>query len=121
MIGKLPFQRLVREIAQDYKTEFRFQSIALMTLQGASEFYLVRLFEDTNNDKISLENLPGLVYSKLSIYVSLVDIFSLGQCSQKLKCRVYSNSLHPLSTQLQCLITKYTHYYTERTVYDDLP
>ncbi|XP_039951426.1 histone H3-like centromeric protein CSE4 [Bactrocera tryoni] len=48
LIQKLPFQRLVREIAQDFKTDLRFQSSAVMALQEASEAYLVGLFEDTN-------------------------------------------------------------------------
>ena len=48
LIRKLPFQRLVREIAQDFKTDLRFQSSAVMALQEASEAYLVGIFEDTN-------------------------------------------------------------------------
>ncbi|KAE8218678.1 hypothetical protein CF326_g9113 [Tilletia indica] len=48
LIRKLPFQRLVREIAQDIKTDIRFQSAAIGALQEASEAYLVSLFEDTN-------------------------------------------------------------------------
>ena len=48
LIRKLPFQRLVREIAQDFKTDLRFQSSAVVALQEASEAYLVGLFEDTN-------------------------------------------------------------------------
>ena len=48
LIRKLPFQRLVREIAQDFKTDLRFQSSAVFALQEASEAYLVGLFEDTN-------------------------------------------------------------------------
>jgi histone H3 len=48
LIRKLPFQRLVREIAQDFKSDLRFQSSAIMALQEASEAYLVGLFEDTN-------------------------------------------------------------------------
>ena len=76
LIRKLPFQRLVREIAQDFKTDLRFQSAAIgalqvrildqvgvnelgvdvsistrafpLLLQEASEAYLVGLFEDTN-------------------------------------------------------------------------
>ncbi|KAJ8302610.1 hypothetical protein KUTeg_019006, partial [Tegillarca granosa] len=48
LIRKLPFQRLIREIAQDFKTDLRFQSSAVMALQEASEAYLVGLFEDTN-------------------------------------------------------------------------
>lgn len=48
LIRKLPFQRLVREIAQDFKPDLRFQNSAIAALQEASEAYLVGLFEDTN-------------------------------------------------------------------------
>jgi histone H3 len=48
LIRKLPFQRLVREIAQEYKHDLRFQSTAILALQEAAEAYLVGLFEDTN-------------------------------------------------------------------------
>jgi len=48
LIRKLPFQRLVREIAQDFKTDLRFQGSAVLALQESAEAYLVGLFEDTN-------------------------------------------------------------------------
>ncbi|KAM5318760.1 histone H3.3A-like [Glossophaga mutica] len=48
LICKLPFQRLVQEIAQDFKTDLCSQSAAIGALQEASEAYLVGLFEDTN-------------------------------------------------------------------------
>ena len=48
LLRKLPFQRLIREIATDFKTDLRFQSSAVVALQEASEAYLVGLFEDTN-------------------------------------------------------------------------
>ncbi len=48
LLRKLPFQRLVREIAQEYNSELRFQSTALLALQEAAEGYLVALFDDTN-------------------------------------------------------------------------
>ena len=48
LIRKLPFQRLVREISQNYKSELRFQSQAVLALQEATEAFLVGLFEDTN-------------------------------------------------------------------------
>ena len=49
LIRKLPFQRLVREIAQDLsKMSVRFQSGAIMVLQEASEAYLVGLLKDSN-------------------------------------------------------------------------
>ena len=55
LIRKLPFQRLVREIASDSEViksplcgKVRFQSAAVMALQEAAEAYLIGLFEDTN-------------------------------------------------------------------------
>ena len=48
LIRKLPFQRLVREIAQDFQSNLRFQGTAILALQEASESYLIALFEDTN-------------------------------------------------------------------------
>ena len=46
LIRKLPFQRLVREIAQHFKTDLR--PSAILCLQEAAEAYLVGLFQDTN-------------------------------------------------------------------------
>jgi histone H3 len=49
LIRKLPFQRLVREVAQDLGGEnTRFQAASIAALQEAAEGYLVELFEDTN-------------------------------------------------------------------------
>ena len=48
LIQKLPFQRLLREIAQDFKTDLWFQSVAILCLQEAAEAYLVRLFDNAN-------------------------------------------------------------------------
>jgi histone H3 len=48
LIRKLPFQRLIREIASSYKADLRFQSAAVLALQEAAEAFLVGLFEDTN-------------------------------------------------------------------------
>ena len=56
LIRKAPFQRLVREIAQDLAERHdnknwkdpRFQSTAILALQEAGESYLVGLFEDAN-------------------------------------------------------------------------
>ena len=39
LIRKLPFQRLVREIAQDFKSDLRFQAVAILCLQEAAEAY----------------------------------------------------------------------------------
>ena len=48
LIRKLPFQRLVREIATEYKSDLRWQSQAVFAIQEACEAYMVGLFEDTN-------------------------------------------------------------------------
>ncbi|KAG5183035.1 histone-fold-containing protein, partial [Tribonema minus] len=48
LIRKLPFQRLVREIAGNLKGDLRFQGSAILALQEAAEAYLVGLFEDAN-------------------------------------------------------------------------
>jgi len=48
LIRKRPFQMLVREVAQDFKADLRFQSHAIAALHEASEAYLTSLFEDTN-------------------------------------------------------------------------
>ena len=48
LIKKLPFQRIVREIAQDYNSGLRFQISAVSALQEATENYIISLFEDTN-------------------------------------------------------------------------
>ena len=48
LIRKLPFQRLVKEIAQHIKTDLRFQASAVLALQEASEAYLVGVYQDTN-------------------------------------------------------------------------
>ena len=48
LLRKFPFQHLVREIAQDYKSDVRMQSTAMLALQEAADAYLVGLFHDTN-------------------------------------------------------------------------
>jgi histone H3 len=48
LIKRAPFQRVVREIAKDYKSDLRFQQSAINALQEAAESFLVGLFEDTN-------------------------------------------------------------------------
>merc|ERR1712059_246648 len=50
LIPKLPFSRLIREVATSIagsNTELRFQSVALLALQEATEAYLVTLMEDS--------------------------------------------------------------------------
>ena len=63
MLRKLPFQRLVREIAQKHEKPgepLRFQSSAIAALQEAAEAYLVELFEDTNKCTIHAKRVTIL-------------------------------------------------------------
>lgn len=48
LIRKLPFQRFVREIAQDYKTDLRFQASAVLATQEFAENALIKLLEEAN-------------------------------------------------------------------------
>ena len=58
LIKWTPFQKLIREISQEYRkcpdgpgtpsVQVRFQSTAITALQEATENYIVRLFEDVN-------------------------------------------------------------------------
>ncbi|KAK0623456.1 histone H3-like centromeric protein cse-4 [Immersiella caudata] len=51
LMAKLPFARLVREIALQFRPhneEMRWQSQAIQALQESAEAFLVHLFEDTN-------------------------------------------------------------------------
>ena len=48
LVRKLPFQRLVREIAGEFQNDLRFQASAIIALQEATEAYMVSIFEDSN-------------------------------------------------------------------------
>ncbi|KAK4055833.1 histone H3.1 [Microbotryomycetes sp. JL221] len=66
LIRKLPFQRLCREIARNYKTDLRFQQSALAALQEAAEHYIVELFADTN--------LCAIHAKRITVQVSLTQL-----------------------------------------------
>ena len=48
LIRKLPFQRLVKEVAQGLHPGLRFQASAVLALQEAAETYLTSVFQDSN-------------------------------------------------------------------------
>ena len=48
LIRKMPFQRLVREVAQKVLPDLHFQANAIRALQETTESYLVGLLEDSN-------------------------------------------------------------------------
>ena len=47
LLRKLPFQRLVREIAQTSKDGLRFAASAVLAMQEATEAHIINLFADT--------------------------------------------------------------------------
>jgi histone H3 len=48
LIPKVAMGRFIREIAQDFKNDLKFQGTAMLALQEAAEAYHVGLFEDSN-------------------------------------------------------------------------
>ena len=68
-LPRLPFQRLIREIAGDISSSIRFQSSALGTLQEAAEAYLVGGFQSK---------------SKITLYGNLAEYWPLDV--QKMAC-----------------------------------
>lgn len=48
LLRRLPFQKLVREICQDWKSDMRWQASALLALQEATEGFMIKLFESIN-------------------------------------------------------------------------
>lgn len=48
LLRKLPFARYVREVAQGFKTDLRFQASAISALQEGSEAFLVAIMEYSN-------------------------------------------------------------------------
>ena len=52
LIRKLPLARLVREIAQDYKTDLRFTTISILALHHAAEYILVEVMQKTHTAAI---------------------------------------------------------------------
>lgn len=52
LIPNLPFQRLVREVTQEFRWGLRFQLTAVVALQETAESYLVDRFQDCNYSAI---------------------------------------------------------------------
>ena len=48
LLRRLPFQKLVREICQDWKSDTRWAASALLALQEATEGFMIKLFESMN-------------------------------------------------------------------------
>ena len=48
LVRKMSFQRLVREVAQDFRSDVCLWATSLRALKEASESFIVGLMEDTN-------------------------------------------------------------------------
>ena len=48
LIGRLPFQRVVKDIVQKIREDLRLQSTVVLALQQAGETFLVGLMEQSN-------------------------------------------------------------------------
>ena len=57
LIRRLPFQRLVWQIAQEIRADLRFQSTAIMVLQEAGKAFLIRLLEQANMCAIHMKQV----------------------------------------------------------------
>ena len=77
LIRKLPFQRVVREIAEDYMSNLRFQSSAVMALQEAAEAFLVGLFEDANLCTIhGIYNFCKLLFCQIILFQLFFNVIN---------------------------------------------
>ncbi|CAI4220600.1 unnamed protein product [Auanema sp. JU1783] len=86
LIRKLPFQRLVRKIAEDFTTDLRFQSSAVISLQEAAEAYLVGLFQDTNLCAIHAKRVTIMPRDiPPDVFVENVHVVSITQYSYTLR------------------------------------
>ncbi|GAX78497.1 hypothetical protein CEUSTIGMA_g5936.t1 [Chlamydomonas eustigma] len=73
LIRKLPFQRLVREIAQDFKTDLRFQSSAVLALQEAAEAYLEFLLSRSDLGRLTDQAEVNLVTALVPSETACLD------------------------------------------------
>jgi len=57
LFRRIPFARLVREITQDFKDQFKYERAAIEALQICTETYLVGLCEDANISAIHAKRI----------------------------------------------------------------
>ena len=82
LLRKMPFQRLVREIAQDFKTDLRFQSSAVMALQEALSGGAVHLRHPRLEDDHHAQGYPaGCKQKYLLVFFMIFFLFRFDLCS----------------------------------------
>jgi histone H2A len=55
LLAQLPFDRVVREVAQNYKADLRFSASAFYAIQELTEIYLVKLLQDANKTALTFD------------------------------------------------------------------
>lgn len=82
LLRKRPFQRLVREVAQDFKDDLKFQRSAIEALQEESEALLSRIFRDTNALAIHAKRVTiqpkDVVWTAKKLYPKLLGLPDMG-------------------------------------------
>jgi len=123
LIRKLPFQRLVREIAQDFKTDLRFQSSAVMALWVCSKTPIFaqstpsvsRSCQRTSSwPVVSAVNVPNLVIS-YHHHHTLKRPFS-GPPKRTYMLAMEMNKILLLISRERCAINTTTYKYTKSTI-----
>jgi histone H3 len=72
LIRKLPFQRLMREIAQDYNTNLKFQASSILAMQEATEAYLVRILGDAYHLSMHAQRCT-LMEKDITVFMHLLE------------------------------------------------
>ena len=85
LIRKLPFQRLVREIAQDFKTDLRFQSAAIGALQvTVSSEHWIGSWQFWASALQNCQKTESAMTLECTIWVLLL-VFLQSSCTAKIK------------------------------------
>ncbi|KAK0419435.1 hypothetical protein QR680_014142 [Steinernema hermaphroditum] len=82
LIRKLPFQRLVKEIAQEFKTDLRFQSAAIGALQEAAEACLQMLAQVCEAPEAFPKESKRMVFEARAFTLDISGVFAQSQAKQ---------------------------------------
>jgi histone H3 len=75
LMRKLPFMRLVREIAQDFKNDLRFQGSAFLALQTGAEQYITEMFQVSNIEAIHAKRIT-VMPKDITVGLHIIDKFA---------------------------------------------
>ena len=81
LIPLAAFVRLVREIGQDFKTDLRWQTLAVMAIRDAAEMYLIGYFDDANMAMIHAKRVTIMVKDMKLVGCIRTPMYG-GQCRE---------------------------------------